>query len=316
MNVIGGYFELELRKKNDYHSQAIQLNTGRNALEYILLANTYSKVYLPYFTCDVLLEPLKKHKIAYEFYNIDKKFEPIFNFEKVQFNEVFLYTNYFGIKDVFIKKLTNHFKRIIIDNAQSFYSKPIKNIDTFYSARKFFGVPDGSYLYCNRKLDMFIDQDVSIERFSHLLKRIDISAENGYLDFVNNDKSLKNLPILGMSNITRTLLKTIDFKSIGKKRQVNFSFIHDKLKNHNKLEFEISENQVPMVYPFWSNNLDLKRILQENKIYCATYWPNVRDWAIPNSLETHLVDEVIYLPIDQRYNEEDMYLIIKIVLNA
>jgi hypothetical protein len=34
MQPIGGYFELELRKGKEYHTDAIRLNTGRNALEY------------------------------------------------------------------------------------------------------------------------------------------------------------------------------------------------------------------------------------------------------------------------------------------
>jgi hypothetical protein len=36
MNPIGGYFELELRKSDEYHKEAIRLNTGRNALKLIL----------------------------------------------------------------------------------------------------------------------------------------------------------------------------------------------------------------------------------------------------------------------------------------
>ena len=44
MNAIGGYFGLELDKKNEYHSEAIRLNTGRNALEYILISGFYKKL--------------------------------------------------------------------------------------------------------------------------------------------------------------------------------------------------------------------------------------------------------------------------------
>ena len=46
MNAIGGYFGLELDKENEYHSEAIRLNTGRNALEYILISGFYKKIYL------------------------------------------------------------------------------------------------------------------------------------------------------------------------------------------------------------------------------------------------------------------------------
>lgn len=58
---IGGYFSLELnqREKNSFHSGGIYLNSGRNALEYILRSlPRISKLWIPYFTCDVVLETI------------------------------------------------------------------------------------------------------------------------------------------------------------------------------------------------------------------------------------------------------------------
>ncbi|MES2779041.1 MAG: hypothetical protein V4651_03990, partial [Bacteroidota bacterium] len=78
MKSIGGYFELELSVKDSFHKDAIALNTGRNALEYLLLANSYSKIYLPYYSCEALLEPMVKLNIAYEFYPINNDLEPEF----------------------------------------------------------------------------------------------------------------------------------------------------------------------------------------------------------------------------------------------
>lgn len=63
--------------------------------------------------------------------------EPVFDYENIQADQGFLYTNYFGLKDNFINILANKIQNLIIDNAQSFFSKPCKEIDTFYSVRKF-----------------------------------------------------------------------------------------------------------------------------------------------------------------------------------
>ena len=41
---------------------------------------------------------------------------------------------------------------VIIDNAQAFYSKHQDRAYSFNSARKFFGVPDGAYLFGKAKL--------------------------------------------------------------------------------------------------------------------------------------------------------------------
>ena len=313
MKAIGGYFELELNKKGGYHQEAIRLNTGRNAFEYILLANSYTKVYLPFFTCDVLLEPLKKHQIAFEFYKIDEQFEPLFDYNIVQSKEVFLYINYFGLKDDFIKTLAADFKKLIIDNSQSFYSKPIDGIDTFYSPRKFFGVPDGAYLYCNIKLEQSFEKDLSFDRCSHLLKRLDTNAESGYEDFTVNDASLQNQDIMEMSNLSQTLLSAIDYESSAEKRIQNFNLLHQALKETNKLRINFLNNGVPMVYPYWNDNINLRQKLLDNRVYTAIYWNNVKQWCKSESVEYRFVDEIVYLPIDQRYNETDLNKIIKIL---
>ena len=82
---IGGYFELELGSQGkEYHSNTIALNTGRNAFEYILLAKNITKVYVPYYMCNVMLEAVKKHEVAFDFYQIDNKFEISEKIEKSQ----------------------------------------------------------------------------------------------------------------------------------------------------------------------------------------------------------------------------------------
>lgn len=315
MKAIGGYFEFELNKKEEYHQEAIRLNTGRNAFEYLLLANSYTKVYLPFFTCDVLLEPLKKHQIAYEFYHIDEQFEPLFDYGIVKSNEIFLYTNYFGLKDDFIKTLVVQFKNLIIDNSQSFYSKPLTGIDTFYSPRKFFGVPDGAYLYSNKKLEVSFEKDVSFNRCSHLLKRLDCNTESGYKDFLNNDASLNNQDIKAMSTLTQTLLSAIDYNVSAGKRKQNFNLLHQSLQVSNKLKIDVLNIGIPMVYPYWCDNETLRQKLLDNKVYTAIYWHNVKQWSLTGTLEHRFVDEIVYLPIDQRYDTINLNKIIKIISN-
>ena len=71
MEAIGGYFELPDYEEGVFpHQDGILLNTGRNALEYILRSiGDAKRVYLPYYTCEVVLEPLKKLHIPWTFYH-------------------------------------------------------------------------------------------------------------------------------------------------------------------------------------------------------------------------------------------------------
>ena len=311
---IGGYFGLEQKKLKHFHNsdKCILLNTGRNCLEYILRNNFFSKIYLPYFTCDVLLEPIKKLNISFQYYHVDEKLEPLFNFDSLGKNEVFLYTNYFGLKDDYIQSISFLNSKLIIDNAQSFFSKPIVNISTFYSARKFVGVSDGAYLYTDKHSDKLLENDSSRDRISHLITRLDKNAEEGYSEFIKNDLKLVNQPILGMSEFTKSVLQSLDYKYIRKRRLENYNFLNEALSQFNKFKVVKSTLQIPMVYPFWTNDKSLNQRLLINKVYCAKYWPNVRQWG-GNLLETEMSENIIYLPIDQRYTLEDMKKILNYV---
>lgn len=315
MNPLGGYFELELHKGTEYHQKAIRINTGRNAFELILRSRKYSKVYIPYFTCEVILEPFLKLNINYEFYSIDKNFEPIFNYTLIKPDEGFLYNNYFGLKDNFITDLSSYCRNLIIDNSQSFYSNPLIGIDTFYSARKFFGVPDGAYLYLDDVDFANLPFDISIDRFTHLIERIDLGAEAGYNGFKKNEQKLIGQPIMHMSKLTNMILCNIDYLLIKKKRKENFLFLHKQISIYNKLDLILNKNSIPMVYPFLHDKMNIKQILIKNKIFTASYWPNVLEWTNINSIEYKYASEIIYLPIDQRYSKQDMNFIVKLIKN-
>ncbi len=315
MNAIGGYFGLELNYRKEYHKNALNLNTGRNAFEYILKVKDYNKVYLPYYTCDVMLEPIKKLGLKLEFYHIDKNFFPIFDFENVKKQEVFVYNNYFGICDKQIHEIAYKCKNLIIDNSQAFFSKPLKGVDTFYSARKFFGVPDGAYLYTDKLLNENLEIDLTYQRCEHLLGRLDIGADKFYQSFKENEARLMNQPIKKMSKLTKRLLESIDYQKVASKRVDNFNTLHNALKNKNQLKIILSRNSVPMVYPYLINDgKELKKKLLENKIYIATYWPNVLEWTKNDDWEYFLTSCLVNLPIDQRYNFSHMKQILEIIL--
>jgi len=313
MKEIGGYLELELRRGEEYHDNAIRLNTGRNALEFILFTRKYSRVYIPYYTCDVILEPFKKLSVNYSFYSIDKNFEPIFNYTQMMADEAFLYTNYFGLKDSFVNKLSRQCKNLIVDNSQAFYSIPIAKCDTFYSCRKYFGVPDGAYLYLEGADSSHLLLDVSVDRLMHLVKRIDYNAEAGYNDFKINDEGLIGQPIKQMSNLSVSLLRNIDYEFVKEIRKKNFNILHDNLNESNKLNLSLAEDSVPLVYPFLPEKLSLREKLIKNKIFVATYWPNVLRSTNHESIEYMYASKLIPLPIDQRYSAKEMEQVLKLI---
>ena len=316
---IGGYFSLETNRfPNGYiHTKGIHLNSGRNALEYILKSiPIVQRLYIPYYTCDVVLEPINKLGIHYGYYRIDEHLELA---DEIQLDkdEYLLVNNYFGIKDAYIKKLAKWYgKQLIVDNAQALYAEPLEGIKTVFSPRKFVGIPDGGIAYIDKGLDVAdMEQDVSYNRCSHLLKRLDLGAEAGYNDFRANSRQLVNQPIRRMSNLSWNLLQGIDFEEVMKRRRKNFMQLHQALSSINRLHIPETETfACPMIYPLYTLDMTLKKHLIDNKIYVATYWPNVLGWCREGILEHELANKVIAIPIDQRYENEDMDRIINIIL--
>lgn len=311
MEAIGGYFSLELPLREEYHKDAIRLNTGRNCLEYILRAKNYNKIYIPYYTCEVILEPFRKIGVEYEFYHVDINLE-IRDEIKLKVGEAVLYTNYFGLKQRYIEKLAERVgNRLIIDNTQAFYAKRLEGIDTFYTCRKFFGVADGAYLYTDRQLDEEFEKDESYNRMAHLLKRIDLSAEEGFADFRKADDELDNQPLRWMSKLTQRIMGSIDYQTVAQKRRDNYMTLHNALSEKNSLDLNLDEDTVPMVYPFFSPLNGLRDKLVKHKVYVARYWPNVLEWTTKDDIEYLLASQMQPLPIDQRCGEEELKKIIE-----
>jgi hypothetical protein len=315
-SALGGYFELEINNFGTmYHDDAVALNSGRNALEHILLTNKYHTIYVPYFTCDVLLEPIVKHGIKFVYYNISDDFKP--KIISIPEGAALLYTNYFGLMNENIKDLSLSIPNLIIDNAQAFYDKPIGENPTFYSPRKFFGLPDGGFAYNTN--DVSVEKyplDVSNNRISHLITRVELGAEDGYNQFLDNDAALMNQPIKQMSKLTQKLMRGIDYNSVIERRLENFAWLHKQLRNYNDLTpmIDSASYTCPMVYPFLKkgNNM-LRQILIDNRIYTAQYWPNVLSHKDKLGIEKEFVENIISLPIDQRYSIDKLNWVVKIL---
>lgn len=318
MKPIGGYFELELNQQYSpaWLTHGVEVNSSRHALEYILKANPNKLrlIHVPYYTCEVVLEPIKRLGIDYHFYHINSDLETD-SFPLINEDEKLIINNYFGIKDGYINKVLKQYgDKVIVDNAQAFYHTVNSPNKAFYSPRKLFGVPDGGYAITPDILDMDLPLDYSTERTSHLLRRLDAGAEDGYTEFKKNDSSISVEPLKSMSHLTRSLLNSIDYARVKRIRRKNFETLHTELAKFNKLHIPDQDSfECPMIYPFLTDDDELRTKLIKSKIFVATYWPNIFDWCEKSAVEYQLAERLIPLPIDQRYNEEDMNRILTII---
>jgi len=314
MKDIGGYFGLEKLISNEYYKDLIPLNSGRNSLLYILKARDVRKLYIPSYLCDSISDTLKMHGYNFEFYNIGSDFMPIFN-EKLYDREYLYVVNYYGqLSNSTVLQLLGRHKRVILDNAQAFFQKPIKNIDTIYTCRKFFGVPDGAYLSSDARIKDDLEVDVSKDRMTHILGRYEGIAPEYFIHYQNNEENFIREPLKFMSMLTHNILGAIDYQKVCSIRTENYSYLHNKLGKYNKLILNIPSGA--FAYPFYiEDGIKIRSELVKHKMYIPTLWPNVLSEAFKGTIEYDYSANILPLPCDQRYTFDDMNYMVKQVLD-
>ncbi len=317
---IGGYFEWEFPANNGSfpHSDGVLLNSGRHSLEYILKSlGTIERLWIPYYTCDVVLQPIERLGIPYSFYRINKNFTLT---EEVTLSEgeYIIYTNYFGMMDAYCEEMAKHYgNQLILDCAQAFFAPWIEGINTFYSPRKFVGIPDGGIAYANNRSSLELPKDHSYGKCAHLLKRHDLTPMDGYNDFKESSHKIGLSPLSSMSTLTQKMLSSLDYEAIKQRRLTNFTLLHTYLAVSNELQMpSLDSFSCPMVYPYYTKDSELRKRLISSQVFVATYWPNVIQWTLKGDVEYDLSENIIPIPVDQRCNEEDMIRIVKVISSS
>lgn len=307
---IGGYFELELPKGHAMYSDLIGLNSARNALVFLIKSRKITKIHLPYFNCRVVSAAVKRHcpETSILYYHIDADFNP--DLTGIGTNAFLYYVNYFALQELILQRLEN--VNLIVDNAQAFYSPPRVRGDTIYCPRKFFGVCDGGYLQTDAEFDLTLVSDTSWEHAAHLMKRIDCGASSAYLQYQAAEAILAAAPPMKMSRLTQRILAGIDYPAIKAARIDNFIQLHHHLGAGNMLLPSIetalaSDSFVPFCYPYLTEGAGpLRKRLLANEIYVPVYWPELEGDPELNTFERRFVEQMVCLPIDQRYGKAEM----------
>ena len=111
-----------------------------------------------------------------------------------------------------------------------------------------------------------------------------------------------------------------DIKKLSKKRIKNYLYLLENLKDIEGIEilFEnLGECIVPLYFPIYIKDNKRERFrkkMAENNIYCPIIWPisdYVKDKIDEETLKVY--DEILCIPCDQRYEQEEMKKISKII---
>ena len=311
---IGGYLGLEAFESKPYYPNLYALNLARTALTYLLEALNAKTIFVPYYLCDSVAISCRKKGFEVLLYYLNDDLSPCFNDELPE-DSYLLLVNYYGqLSDDKIIAFKEKYERVIVDNTQSFFQKPIADIPTFYSCRKFFGVSDGAYLYSNVEMPPLDEQDKSGERMTHILGRFEGNATDYYQAMLDTANSYANAEVKKMSRLTANILGAIDYESVRAKRNENYRILDSFLGEYNTLPFIAPDG--PLAYPFFHPNTPvIRKKLAAQGIYVPTYWTNVIDEMFEDTIEYQYASNILVLPVDQRYGKDQMQIVADTILH-
>lgn len=303
MKEYGGYLEAERYRGAAYHQGLLRVNTARNAILLAVQHRGYKKLHMPLYLCDSVPDRLAGHAGA-AFYHINEALEPV-GVGQLPPGEALLLVNYFGMYDSrTMEDMGRRYGSVIVDNTQAFFARPVQGMDTVYSCRKYFGVTDGAYLAADGLSLDGLEQGRSAEHLDYLFGRFEDTAQAHFAQFHQNEERLDREGPQRMSAITENLLSGIDYAGVQAARHRNYQLFRERLDGVNELD--AGRFSGDFMYPLLHRaGAALKKHLIAERIYTPTLWPNVLTLT-DAPWERRLAEELVLLPIDQRYGPEDI----------
>ena len=304
MREMGGYIELERFHGAMFHEGLLALNCGRSCLRYLIRARKIQKIALPIFCCDAVRDACQKEGVAIRQFSIEEDWMPKY-FDLGKGEWLYIVNAYGQLTQKQIQALKARYGQIIFDEAQAYFEEPLTGIDTIYTCRKFYGVSDGAFLATDAPQLEELPQDESHERMHFLLGRFERPASEFYQEYVSNNVFFDDEGIKQMSLLTENILRGADDDFIRARRKENFLILDEALHNRNMLKLRVPDGA--FAYPLMIPHGDeVRKKLIARRIYIPMLWPNVLEDASKGSWERELARNILPLPVDQRYDVQDM----------
>lgn len=321
-------------------------SSGRDA---ILLAirtieknhpNVVKKCLMPAYMCDSVFIPFELTGWELVFYHINQVFETEAKelqtlIEKHQPGVIFVHP-YYGVdtcKNLWDVMEPYRKKGLLVmeDMTQSYYLAAERKMADYIigSLRKWYAIPDGGFLVCDESIatewvkesdDSFMNRRL----FTMQSKYEYLSHGSGdKQSYLQDNRTLEHemdqfTCVRTISGETMQLLSDIDESHEKEIRAKNYAYLNQNLANHIKYASISKSNQeenVGLYYPVYLEDREsIQRALIENQIYAPVLWPiGKQNEKELSQTEQDIFDHILALPMDQRYDVDDMERIVKVM---
>ena len=280
----------------------IRLNSCRAAIYHAIRCYDVNKVWIARYQCDEVRDFLLKKGVTVLYYDMDSRFQPIFEEEVNSEDSAIVFSNYFGILgDRHFAPLIKRFRNVIIDNAQALFYPPQKGCINCYSPRKFVAAPDGAYVIGERVNRFTYETDFSSDTCQFLFMRQEYGCDmHAYAYKKENDKRIHEADVKLMSPLTQAMLDSVDYPAVKEQRKQNFAYARTLFDRMNLLDLDrIADDAcAPMGYPLLTD-FEIIPTFHEKHIYQPRYWEYILDEFPETSLEYRLTKYMALICTDQ-----------------
>lgn len=297
------------------------------------------KILLPAYTCQTVIDPFLQEGWEIEYYNINRKLRIDTGDLKSKYAAykptICLTHPYYGadLNHEELDALSDLKKDgciLVEDLTQCVFSTQRSDIFDYFigSYRKWFPIPDGAFV---------IGKDLYVEGLAENIDFVQPMADAMYLRGAfhhTGDNNLKEISrragneaishISGtiephlMSELSQYLLSRIDIESTKKKRFSNYRYLFDHIQKSRicePVDRDIDElTCAPLFFPIYVKDRSIfQKKLAQQEIYAPVLWPVHTESVVINDGIKRIYDEILMLPIDQRYGENDMKRVVEVI---
>ncbi|MCI8413840.1 MAG: hypothetical protein HFE47_07115 [Clostridia bacterium] len=281
------------------------------------------KVYMPALACHSMFEAFQELGYTVIFYPIDSSFDYVLNEENYNQCLVF-FMLYYGVTDVgkidnFIKKHKNCIT--LVDITHSIWDSHTYNMKADIlvgSVRKSIGVVNGG-IFLSDAID--ITPNMGVNEFTHLRQKAfatkllyesesDLRYKDAFrLLFSEAEQSLQIKGYAANQESIDSIMK-VNAEYIRRKREANYKILYEELKeitDINILSEKMKKESIPFSLPITiSGRQSFQKKLAEKGVYAPVLWPITEQQKEVCAFSRYVEENMLSLPIDQRYNIEDM----------
>jgi len=295
---------------SSFHSEGLFLDSGRSAISLIIQQARPKRIFVPHYICDSVVSTILRENVEVKRYEIDSRLSPKQK-PSPHKDELFLFVNYFGVKEAETQALGLEFgSRLIIDNTHNLFARPAAGTWNFRNIRKSVGLPDGAILNSPTPISSPYLPAAGAVLGPMFLRRIRWDSE-AWKRFKETDKRF-DAGTNRASSFSEFFSRAIDSDRIVEARIKNFEYLHSHFGGLNLLELFRGEG-VPFCYPLLAESPVSRTYLASKGLYVPELWPEVILDSQAPTWERTLASNILPLPIDHRYSRVHMDQMIRVL---